>query len=60
MIHKYFYGRKIQISNYIPEAPKFEPIEIGVEADTYEEAQEEVERLLKDKLKEIKSNIEPF
>lgn len=50
---KYFYSKKIQPSNYVESANKYEPFEIGVEADTFEEAKEEVQKLIRENLKEL-------
>lgn len=58
MGNKYYYSKKIQPNNYIEGAKMYEPFEIGVEADTFEEAEAEVQRLIRKKINEL--TPEPF
>ena len=53
MINKYTYTKKVQPNHYIPNALPYEPFEVSVEADTFEEAEAEVQRLIKKKLNDL-------
>jgi len=58
MINSSYFARRTQLDKHLGVAFRFESVEIGANAETFEEAKEEVQNRLTDYIAELKSKVE--